>query len=138
MLAQEAKAGTDVVQLRDSTAYSSSRLWLAAPSEGLGVRKARRSTLLFAFAASVLVLAGAAWMLLDRAQHYDTAVGEQRSVALSDGSVVTLNAASSITVEMSRGRRTIRLLSGEALFQVAHDAVRPFDVLTADTAVRAV
>jgi len=32
----------------------------------------------------------------------------------------------------------VKLLAGEALFEVAHDAKRPFDVTTGDTTVRAV
>ena len=71
-------------------------------------------------------------------QRVETAIGEQRSVVLSDGSLVTLNTASSIEVRMERDRRTVKLLAGEALFSVAHDANRPFDVTTDDTTVRAV
>jgi ferric-dicitrate binding protein FerR (iron transport regulator) len=67
-----------------------------------------------------------------------TGVGEQRSVVLGDGSLVTLNTSSSIEVQMAKDRRTVTLLAGEALFEVAHDARRPFDVTTADTTVRAV
>jgi transmembrane sensor len=39
---------------------------------------------------------------------------------------------------MAKDRRTVTLLSGEALFQVAHDASRPFDVKTGDMTIRAV
>jgi transmembrane sensor len=41
-------------------------------------------------------------------------------------------------VSMVKDRRTVTLLSGEALFQVAHDASRPFEVKTGDTTIRAV
>jgi ferric-dicitrate binding protein FerR (iron transport regulator) len=71
-------------------------------------------------------------------QRLQTAVGEQRSVVLGDGSLVTLNTSSSIEVHLAKDRRTVKLLAGEALFQVAHDAKRPFDVTTGDTTVRAV
>ena len=71
-------------------------------------------------------------------QRLQTAVGEQRSVVLGDGSLVTLNTSSSIEVRLAKDRRTVKLLAGEALFQVAHDATRPFDVTTGDTTVRAV
>jgi transmembrane sensor len=91
-----------------------------------------------AIAASVLVAIGGAWAFLAGPQHYATAIGEQRSVVLNDGSVVTLNTSSAIRVELTKSERTIQLLSGEALFQVAHDKTRPFDVVAGNTTVRAV
>jgi transmembrane sensor len=83
------------------------------------------------------VLAGASYFLWSP-QRFQTALGEQRSVVLNDGSVVTLNTSSSIEVSMVKERRTVTLLSGEALFQVSHDASRPFEVKTGDTTIRAV
>ena len=71
-------------------------------------------------------------------QRLETAVGEQRSVVLGDGSLVTLNTSSSIEVHLARDRRIVKLLAGEALFEVAHDAARPFDVMSGDTTVRAI
>jgi ferric-dicitrate binding protein FerR (iron transport regulator) len=90
-----------------------------------------------AAAITLAVLAGASYLLLSP-QRFQTALGEQRSVVLNDDSVVTLNTSSSIEVRMAKDRRTVTLLSGEALFQVAHDASRPFDVKTGDTTIRAV
>jgi len=57
---------------------------------------------------------------------------------LGDGSLVTLNTSSSIEVHMAKDRRTVKLLAGEALFEVAHDTKRPFDVTTGDATVRAI
>jgi transmembrane sensor len=90
-----------------------------------------------AAAIALTVLAGASYFLLSP-QRFLTALGEQRSVVLNDDSVVTLNTSSSIEVRMSKDHRTVTLLSGEALFQVAHDISRPFDVKTGDTTIRAV
>jgi transmembrane sensor len=90
-----------------------------------------------AAAITLAVLAGASYFLWSP-QRFQTVLGEQRSVVLSDGSVVTLNTSSSIKVSMVKDRRTVTLLSGEALFQVAHDASRPFEVKTGDTTIRAV
>lgn len=84
-----------------------------------------------------LVIAAVGWRLLST-EHYQTAIGEQRSVVLSDGSVVTLNTASDIEVHMAKDHRTVELLSGEALFEVARDPARPFDVTAGNTTVRAV
>ena len=72
------------------------------------------------------------------AQRFATTLGEQRSVVLADGSLVTLNTSSAIEVHLEKERRTVQLLSGEALFEVAHDAARPFDVVAGGTTVRAV
>ncbi len=69
---------------------------------------------------------------------YQTAVGEQRSVVLEDGSLVTINTSSEIEVDYSRERRLIRLIRGEALFEVMHNVQRPFDVIVGDVIVRAV
>jgi transmembrane sensor len=71
-------------------------------------------------------------------QRIETALGEQRSVVLGDGSIVTLNTSSSIEVRLERARRTVTLLAGEALFVVAHDANRPFEVTSGTTTVRAI
>ena len=80
---------------------------------------------------------GAYWSLRASGRHA-TGRGEVRSIALADGSVVTLNTASEILVRYSRARRTIRLLKGEALFDVAKDRERPFVVDAGDMKVRAV
>jgi len=84
-----------------------------------------------------LVAAAAGWSFLSP-EHYKTSIGEQRSVVLSDGTVVTLNTSSDIEVRMTRAHRTVELLSGEALFAVARDPARPFDVAAGKTTVRAV
>lgn len=62
-----------------------------------------------------------------RADYY-TAVGEVRSVTLADGSRVDLNTDSAISVSYSPTARRIRLLRGEAFFDVAHNPARPFVV----------
>ncbi len=114
---------------------------------GLPVRPRRQESMEFsaspwtrrvAVAGVVALVAGAAGWFFSSTEHYQTAIGEQRSVVLSDGTVVTLNTSSEIKVRMARDHRTVDLLSGEALFEVAHDPVRPFDVAAGETTVRAV
>jgi transmembrane sensor len=96
----------------------------------------------FAAAASVLLAAGAAaaWLTERRAgwQEIETSTGEQRTVELADGSVVYLNTHSRLRVRLSAHIRDVRLLRGEALFRVHHDAARPFLVYTDDAMVQAV
>ena len=92
-------------------------------------------------AAAALLTVGAGGMALwlkRREPVYETAVGERRTVALPDGSRVDLNTASKVRVAFGRDIREVRLLAGEALFEVAKDAARPFVVRAGDAAVRAV
>jgi len=67
-----------------------------------------------------------------------TTKGEVRQIPLADGSVATINTASSLAVQMEPQRRTIMLRSGEAWFRVAPDKARPFVVEAGETRVRAV
>jgi transmembrane sensor len=69
---------------------------------------------------------------------YRTAVGEQRVIELADGSVITLNTATAVEVDYASEERRIKLLNGQASFDVAHDAERPFIVYAGDGRVRAI
>jgi len=69
---------------------------------------------------------------------FRTDVGEQQSIALDDGSTITLNTDSRVHVKYSAEQRHIMLVSGEAYFDVAHDPSRPFIVQVGDKQVRAV
>lgn len=64
-----------------------------------------------------------------------TAVGQQASFALKDGSQVTLNTDSMLVVEQHVYSRQLRLQQGEALFSVKH-AWRPFTVYAHQTEIR--
>lgn len=66
-------------------------------------------------------------MLRIEADHA-TATGEWREVRLADGSVVDLAPRSAITVALDGDRRAVRLVAGQAFFQVTPDAARPFHV----------
>jgi transmembrane sensor len=69
---------------------------------------------------------------------YATRVGEQRTVVLTDRSTVRLNTNSLLEVDYRPDERRVRLVKGEALFEVAKDARRPFLVNAAAASVRAV
>ena len=88
-------------------------------------------------AAASLVIAIASLWIVNGSSHYRTSIGEQRVVELADASVITLNADSQIKVRLEESRREIDL-HGEALFQVAHDTLRPFRVHTRAGFVQAV
>lgn len=94
----------------------------------------------FALVTSVLVLiAGlaAAWWRFESGT-YATGLGEQRSIALLDGSTIDLNSDSRVRIRLGEKQRSVELLRGQALFHVAKDASRPFIVHADNTAVRAI
>lgn len=98
-----------------------------------------------AAAASVVMAIGAGTAFyvyqqskLDQIAMFETAVGEQRTVELADGSAVELNTNTLVQVAFSRGERAVTLARGEAHFKVAKDKGRPFTVAAGDTVVRAV
>lgn len=66
-----------------------------------------------------------------------TQIGEQRRVALQDGSVAMINTDSQVGVRYAEQRRSITLKRGEAWFQVAKDKARPFVVDAGRVHVRA-
>lgn len=100
-------------------------------------RRPRRLVLAAALATLLLALAvgGHAW--LGRPPVYETAVGGQQVAMLDDGSRVSLNTDSRIAILYTDGERRVRLERGEAMFEVAHDAARPFIVESGDEQVRA-
>lgn len=69
---------------------------------------------------------------------YSTGIGKQTFEKLSDGSTVHLNTNTVIEIDYSESARTVLLMRGEALFDVAHDPARPFVVLIGDSVVKAV
>lgn len=106
---------------RNSTAVSSRVRWLAA------------SVAMFAIGLAALVS-----FYVFRDPIYVTHVGEQRSIALPDGSTMELNSRSKVRVHYSEHERALELIEGQALFRVAKNAARPFIVTSDGTRVRAV
>ena len=89
-------------------------------------------------AAAVLIAIG--WSVLRTdgyvAQTYQTAVGQVRDVVLPDGSVVGLNTQTELKWVGSPRDRRVRLIRGEAYFQVVHDPRRPFRILLTHSQVQ--
>ena len=75
---------------------------------------------------------------LDGRNRFATEVGGERILQLADGSVVRLDTASRVRVRFDGRRRLVELDEGRALFEVAHDAARPFVVRADGTEVRAI
>lgn len=89
----------------------------------------RRKVLVWsaAMAASVLV-AMLSFTLMQAPTAYATERGEMRLVPLGDGSTAMLNTSTKIAVRYDSAQRLVRILEGEAFFEVVQDPARPFIV----------
>lgn len=91
--------------------------------------------------AAVLVVALATitlFVVQGRSPDLATDVGGQKVARLEDGSRVTLNTDTRVELNFSADRRELELRRGEAVFEVAHDASRPFVVSVAGRTVTAI
>jgi transmembrane sensor len=102
----------------------------------------RKPVLLALAAAAAAFIIGAATLTLQLPKPdpapltYATAIGEQETVTLEDGSILTLTTNTKLTVSYSKAERLIHLTEGEALFEVEHSE-RPFLVEAGGTITRA-
>jgi transmembrane sensor len=101
-------------------------------------RSWQRLLLLAASTAAVAIVATLRFTGGGDVRTFTTTIGQLRTEALSDGSVVRLNTNSTLDVRMTRKVRTVHLRGGEAAFDVAKDANRPFVVTVGDGTVTAV
>ena len=85
----------------------------------------------FAVAACLAIVAAPAVLLRLEADAV-TATAELRTIDLEDGSQVRLAPRSAIGIDFSPNERRVRLLQGEAFFEVTPDARRPFRVVAND------
>lgn len=109
----------------------------SGPVAGAPAARRPRRRLLWAAGMAACLCVVATLQLLG-AGHHATDTGEILRVPLRDGSAVTLNSNSEIEVDFDEGIRRVRLLRGEALFDVAKDSSRPFVVEADSTRVTAV
>jgi len=100
-----------------------------SPPPAAAPRVSRRAIVGWALAASVVGSAGVvSWQWLSAPELYATGIGEQKRVPLGDGSVITINTSSRVSVRFTRSHRRVEVLNGQAHFSVAKDAARPFIV----------
>jgi transmembrane sensor len=69
---------------------------------------------------------------------FETPVGKNKAVVLSDGSRLTLGGRTHLGVTLTNNQRVVRLYRGEAYFEVAKDAGRSFVVRVGSITVTAV
>lgn len=99
---------------------------------------APRRAVLAALAATVALGLGGVWWLSQAQGAYATRPGEQKVTMLKDGSRIALNTDTRLGVQFEPDLRRVRLDRGEAMFEVAADAERPFVVIAGDTRIRAI
>ncbi|WP_051174588.1 FecR family protein [Thauera phenylacetica] len=85
--------------------------------------------------------AGIAWYQWTQptfASTYAAKQGQRLDVPLPDGSHLTLDADTRLEVSLYRSRREVRMAHGQAMFTVAPDTAKPFDVLAGPARVTVV
>ena len=93
--------------------------------------------------AGLVLMSASAWLAVSITDaepelRHATAIAEIREEVLPDGSRVTLGARSVIDLAFTGGERRVRLIEGEAFFDVVSDPSRPFSVDTGDSVIRVV
>lgn len=108
-----------------------SRAW--AQVAGSPRRRIVATAIAASLAGTVLLLPALPWR---GGTEISTTVAETRTLLLGDGTRVTLGPESLIRADVDGGGRHAEIVHGEAFFEVAHDAARPFTVDAGDTTVR--
>lgn len=124
-------ASAQVMALREA-ALASARRSLRRREQAWPPRR-----IAWALMAATLLLAivgGGTWAWL-MPRTYETGVGERRVVALSDGSKLSLDAATVVKVSYTRENRRLWLERGRARFEVARNPLRPFSVTAGNDVV---
>lgn len=115
----------------------------AFASAGIGSPRAMRRAYAAWGMALAATIAAAAWIVIPARNSVEptaiaTARGEQRHMALADGSKVELNTDTELVASLEPHERRVLLKRGEAFFNVAKDPRRPFVVEVGSTEVRVV
>jgi transmembrane sensor len=145
----EAYARTERLWDKLAMLKESERLRLSVPesaaSGGLLASAWRRPGVRYpvflALAATLVVVVIFGLISLNRGapnQIFATALGEQRTERLADGTTLRLNTNSTLDARITGYGRAVTLHSGEAAFDVAKDSSRPFVVTVGDGTVTAV
>jgi transmembrane sensor len=104
---------------------------LKSPLPQAAPRTARRPVILAAIAAALTVMLATGGYLTWRLQAekaFATGIGATQQVQLADGTRMELNTNTRVHTDVTAARRAVTLDSGEAYFDVVHDAKRPFIV----------
>lgn len=125
---------TDTWSKTRAAVRRSARVEIRAPNPAPVHRRMGRAGSFVAMAASLLIVVLGVGMYLD-GSGLKTAVGERRTLVLEDGTQVTLNTKTRMSVDYNEHRRHVRLEAGEAIFEVAKHPRWPFVVTAGDREV---
>ncbi len=98
----------------------------------------------FAAGAALAAALALGWFIQSTGHHapvqnfYETATGERSTVALADGSHIDLAGGTQLSVALASAERYVKMDEGEAIFDVAPDAARPFIIAAGDRRIRVV
>lgn len=96
---------------------------------GIATPKTRRWAALAAAAVVACAAGYGSYLWWNSPDDYSTARGERRVITLADGSRLSLDSDTEVTVRYRAHERALHLLKGQARFDVAHDKTRPFSVI---------
>lgn len=107
-----------------------------APAAHLAAKRLSTSRRVFLAGGTAALAAGIAAVAVNppdflTSDHF-TGTAELRTITLTDGTIVELDADSAIALDFTATSRNVRLLRGRAFFDVAKDTGRPFSVLAAE------
>lgn len=139
-LAEQVSTGVAAMAADDRLRALADEAFAAYEAPAKNPRAVRRWSIAAGLAASLAFVMLAIWQISPgivagqtESVAYETTAHERNTVELADGSRVQLDVGTRIAVRMGSDRRQIELLSGRALFEVAHDSSRPFSVSAAGT-----
>lgn len=127
-------------RMREDPAIAMALVEALRPAKQSHLIRNRKWLSLAAAAAVILAVGTASWRFWPgeaQAVRYSTALGEQRTVKLEDGSLVVLDTNTELSVRFNSRERDLTLGRGRADFTVRHDAKWPFVVHTAEGSVTA-
>jgi ferric-dicitrate binding protein FerR (iron transport regulator) len=128
---QTGSSGTQWEKLRDSNSLEPT---ITIPAEPFRTRPVSLTIAMW------LIILAAAWITVEpwrHPSHFVTPAGEQRTVALADGSILNLNGDSEAQIKMTARERRVILAYGEARLTVAKEPGRPFFVSSPQATVQA-
>lgn len=135
----ERRHDTDVLLSQVDPRVTSLSVGPTPPQQLSRHRRSARTWGYAAAACAALIAVVGSWAWFAEQRDWDevrTGLGQHRVVQLDDGSVVHMNAHSLIAVRYTATERDVKLLDGEALFDVRHDEQRPFRVHARDAVIR--
>jgi transmembrane sensor len=106
--------------------------------EMLATIRSSRSAVVIGGALCAGAVAAVVLLLIGGGDRYSTGVGQKITVSLADGSNVQLNTDTRLRVRFDGNERRLTLERGQAFFDVAHDAARPFIVDAGKARIRAI